>query len=152
MKIRTKEGSAAPSSFKQFEHEHSIVSNVIREIEIWRVAVLMINRYADKARPRKRGSRGGRTSLALDSRWCGNDGTGSCCRFLPRLVEDHCGAFFGDHGGRGVGVGRGDGRHHRCVDDAQPFEAVGVGGMIYSPAFRKLPSGSYWRICNEPSA
>ena len=24
--------------------------------------------------------------------------------------------------------------------------------MIYSPAFRKLPSGSYWRICNEPSA
>jgi hypothetical protein len=28
----------------------------------------------------------------------------------------------------------------------------GVSGMIYSPAFRKLPSGSYWRICNEPSA
>ena len=24
--------------------------------------------------------------------------------------------------------------------------------MIYSPAFRKLPSGSYWRICNVPSA
>jgi hypothetical protein len=49
------------------------------------------------------GSRGGRTSFALDSRWCGNDGTGSCCQFLPRLVEDHCGAFFGDHDGRGVG-------------------------------------------------
>jgi hypothetical protein len=28
----------------------------------------------------------------------------------------------------------------------------GVAGMIYSPAFRKLPSGSYWRICDEPSA
>jgi hypothetical protein len=27
----------------------AIVSSVIREIEIWRVAVLMVNRYADEA-------------------------------------------------------------------------------------------------------
>jgi hypothetical protein len=74
------------------------------------VSRLMLQYLLIVTPPRKRGFRGGRTSLALDSRWCGNDGTGSCCQFLPRLVEDHCGAFFGDHDGRGVGVGRGDGR------------------------------------------
>ena len=36
---------------KQFRNTRSaIVPSVIREIEIWRVAVLMINRYADEAR------------------------------------------------------------------------------------------------------
>ena len=51
MKIWTKEGSASSVILGQAMRNTSsaIVPSVIREIEIWRVAVLMINRYADKA-------------------------------------------------------------------------------------------------------
>ena len=51
IKIRTKEGSANPAFLIQAIRNTSsaIVPSVIREIEIWRVAVLMINRYADEA-------------------------------------------------------------------------------------------------------
>jgi hypothetical protein len=51
LKIRAKEGSANPVFLVQAIRNTSsaIVPSVIREIEIWRVAVLMINRYADEA-------------------------------------------------------------------------------------------------------
>jgi len=51
MKIRTNEGSANPVFVVQAirNTNSAIVPSVIREIEIWRVAVLMINRYADEA-------------------------------------------------------------------------------------------------------
>src|SRR5438270_12037496 len=51
IKIRTKEGSANPVFLVQAIRNTSsaIVPSVIREIEIWRVAVLTINRYADEA-------------------------------------------------------------------------------------------------------
>jgi hypothetical protein len=51
MKIRTKEASVNPVFLVQAIRNTSsaIVPIVIREIEIWRVAVLMINRYADEA-------------------------------------------------------------------------------------------------------
>ena len=51
MKIRTKQGWANPVFLVQAIRNTSsaIVPSVIREIEIWRVAVLMINRYADEA-------------------------------------------------------------------------------------------------------
>jgi len=42
---------------------------------------------------------------------------------LPRGA-DHCGTLLGDHNRRRVGVGRGDRRHHRGVDDPQPIDAV----------------------------
>jgi hypothetical protein len=50
-KIRTKEGSACPVLVGQAirNTRSAIVLSVIREIEIWRVAVLMVNRYADEA-------------------------------------------------------------------------------------------------------
>jgi hypothetical protein len=35
------------SAVKQFKHKHATVFTVIREIEIWWVAMLMVNRYAD---------------------------------------------------------------------------------------------------------
>ena len=45
------EGSASSASLGQAIRNTSsaIVPSMIREIEIWRVAVLMINRYADEA-------------------------------------------------------------------------------------------------------
>ena len=51
MKLRTNEGSADPALLVQAIRNTSsaIVPSVIREIEIWRVAMLMINRYADEA-------------------------------------------------------------------------------------------------------
>src|SRR5712671_4254358 len=51
MKIRTKDGSANPVFLVQAIRNTSsaIVPSVIREIEIWRVAVLMTNRYTDEA-------------------------------------------------------------------------------------------------------
>jgi hypothetical protein len=51
LKIRAKEGSANPVFLVQAIRNTSsaIVPSVIRVIEIWRVAVLMINRYADEA-------------------------------------------------------------------------------------------------------
>jgi hypothetical protein len=50
-KIRTKEGSACPVLLGQAIRNTSsaIVLSVIREIEIWRIAVLMVNRYAEEA-------------------------------------------------------------------------------------------------------
>ena len=50
-KIRTDEGSTNPVLLGQVIRNTSsaIVPSVIREIEIWRVAVLMVNRYADEA-------------------------------------------------------------------------------------------------------
>ena len=50
-KIRTNEGSACPVLIGQAirNTRSAIVPSVIREIEIWRVAVLMVNRYADEA-------------------------------------------------------------------------------------------------------
>ena len=50
-KIRTKEGSANPVFLVQAIRNTSSanVPSVIREIEIWRVAVLMVNRYANEA-------------------------------------------------------------------------------------------------------
>jgi hypothetical protein len=50
-KVQAKEGSANPVFLVQAIRNTSsaIVPNVIREIEIWRLAVLMINRYADEA-------------------------------------------------------------------------------------------------------
>jgi hypothetical protein len=51
LKVRAKEGSANPVFLVQAIRNTSsaIVPSVIREIEIWRLAVLMINRYADEA-------------------------------------------------------------------------------------------------------
>jgi hypothetical protein len=51
MKNRTKEDSANPFFLVQAIRNTSsaIFPTVIQEIEIWRVAVLMINRYADEA-------------------------------------------------------------------------------------------------------
>jgi len=51
MKIRTKEGSASHVFLSQTIRNTIAASlpGVIREIEIWRVALLMINRYADEA-------------------------------------------------------------------------------------------------------
>jgi len=50
MKIRINEGSAsAVFSVKQFETQALLSFERDREIEIWRVAVLMVNRYADEA-------------------------------------------------------------------------------------------------------
>ncbi len=51
MKIRSKDGSANPVFLGQTIRNTSsaIVPSMVREIEIWRVAVLMINRYADEA-------------------------------------------------------------------------------------------------------
>jgi hypothetical protein len=50
-KVQAKEGSANPVFLVQAIRNTSsaIVPSVIREIEIWRLAVLMINRYADEA-------------------------------------------------------------------------------------------------------
>jgi hypothetical protein len=50
-KVQAKEGSANPVFLVQAIRNTSsaIVPSVIREIEIWRVAVLMVNRYADEA-------------------------------------------------------------------------------------------------------
>ncbi len=62
LKIRTKEGSANPVFLVQAIRNTSsaIVPSVIREIEIWRVAVLTINRYAAlPAALRAGGDRGG---------------------------------------------------------------------------------------------
>ena len=60
MKIRTKEGSASPVFLGQAIRNTSsaIVPSVIREIEIWRVAVLMVNRYADEAETKASACRG----------------------------------------------------------------------------------------------
>ena len=46
-----KEGSACPVLLGQAirNTRSAIVPSVIREIEIWRVAILMVNRYADEA-------------------------------------------------------------------------------------------------------
>ncbi len=41
-----------------------------------------------------------------------------------RGATDHVGTLFGDHDCRSVGVGRGDRRHYRSVDDAQSLEPV----------------------------
>ena len=51
-KIRTDEGSTNPVLLGQVIRNTSsaIVPSVLREIEIWRLAVLMINRYADEAK------------------------------------------------------------------------------------------------------
>ena len=53
MKIQTNEGSAIPVfPGKQFGNiNRATLPGVIREIDIWRVAVLMVNRYADEAKP-----------------------------------------------------------------------------------------------------
>jgi hypothetical protein len=37
---------------------------------------------------------------------------------------DDRGTLFGDHDRRGIGVGRGDRRHHRGVDDPQALDPV----------------------------
>src|ERR1700731_5262798 len=51
LKIRAKEGSANPVFLVQAirNTRSAIVPSVIPEIEIWRVAVLMVSRYADEA-------------------------------------------------------------------------------------------------------
>ena len=46
LKVRAKEGSANPV-FLSSNSKHKVC--VIPEIEIWRVAVLMVSRYADEA-------------------------------------------------------------------------------------------------------
>jgi hypothetical protein len=46
--IRTNAGFGQ-SSVKHPKHKLCYLPGVIREIEIWRVAVLMVNRYADEA-------------------------------------------------------------------------------------------------------
>jgi hypothetical protein len=43
---------------------------------------------------------------------------------LPRGFADHGGALFGDHDGRGVGVGRGDGRHERGNDASETLDVT----------------------------
>ena len=43
---------------------------------------------------------------------------------LPSPASYHRGPFLGDHDGRRVRVGRGDGRHDRGVDHAQSLEPV----------------------------
>jgi hypothetical protein len=51
LKVRAKEGSANPVFLVQAirNTSYATVFSVIREIEIWRVAVLMVNRYAGDA-------------------------------------------------------------------------------------------------------
>src|SRR3954447_3640559 len=51
LKVRAKEGSANPVFLVQAIRNTSSanIPSVIREIEIWGVAVLMVNRYADEA-------------------------------------------------------------------------------------------------------
>src|SRR5580704_3561838 len=51
LKVRAKEGSANPVFLVQAirNTRSAIVSSVIPKIEIWRVAVLMVSRYADEA-------------------------------------------------------------------------------------------------------
>jgi hypothetical protein len=51
LKVRAKEGSANPVFLVQAirNTRSAIVPSVIPEIEIWRVAVLMVSRYADEA-------------------------------------------------------------------------------------------------------
>src|SRR5712671_4072685 len=73
MKIRTKDGSAKPVFLVQAIRNTSsaIVPSVIREIEIWRVAVLMVDRYADEAeansfrRARERAAEGDHAGAAI---------------------------------------------------------------------------------------
>jgi hypothetical protein len=50
-KVQAKEGSANPVFLVQAVRNtrSAIIPSVIREIEIWRAAVLMVNRYADEA-------------------------------------------------------------------------------------------------------
>jgi hypothetical protein len=52
LKVRAREGSANPVFLVQAIRNASsaFVPSVIREIEIWRVAVLMVNRYAAEGR------------------------------------------------------------------------------------------------------
>jgi hypothetical protein len=66
------EGSASPVFLgQQFETQALYRSSVIREIEIWRVAVLMVNRYADEAeansfrRAEERAAEGDHTGAAI---------------------------------------------------------------------------------------
>ena len=65
-KIRTDEGSTNPVLLGQVIRNISsaIVPSVIREIEIWRVAVLMVNRYADEAEANS-------SCRAQEARWDG---------------------------------------------------------------------------------
>ena len=69
------------------KHKDAIVFSVIREIEIWRVAVLMVSRYADEAEANSfqraeeregRVRRSGEASSGRRSRWRGY------------LASDHC--------------------------------------------------------------
>ena len=65
-KIRTKQGSTSPVFVDQAirNGNASIVPTVIREVEIWRVAVLMVNRYADEAEANS-------SCRAQEARWDG---------------------------------------------------------------------------------
>src|ERR1700730_5856009 len=49
---------------------------------------------------------------------------------LSRVLEDHNGGFFGNHGGGRVGIARGDGRHHRGVGDAKPGNPVKAQALV----------------------
>src|SRR5579883_1439636 len=50
--------------------------------------------------------------------------------FLSHLGEDHLRTLFGNHDRRGVGVGRGHGRHHRSVDDPQALKPVHLQPLV----------------------
>ena len=45
-------------------------------------------------------------------------------RGSSRVLQDHVGAFLGDHDDRGVGVARDHARHDGAVDDAQALDAT----------------------------
>ena len=47
-----------------------------------------------------------------------------------RILQDHRGALFGDHRRRGVGIARGDGRHHGGIDHAKPGDAMKAQPLI----------------------
>ena len=47
-----------------------------------------------------------------------------------RLSEDGVAQLFGDHHRRAVGVAIGDGRHDRCIGNAQPVETVNAAMMV----------------------
>jgi hypothetical protein len=74
LKVRAKKGSASSVMLGQAIRNTSsaIVPSVIREIEIWRVAVLMINRYADEAEAnsfRRAGERAAEGDHAGEAIW-----------------------------------------------------------------------------------
>ena len=89
LKVRAKEGSANPVFLVQTIRNTSSanVPSVIREIEIWRVAVPMVNRYADEAEANRLGRA---EELAAEGDHAGRlSGVGSLVRRLADETRSH---------------------------------------------------------------